>query len=305
MQKVSSLKFLLSFFVFFVFMFFANNANANIIYSQLDDSVEIPNSSIGASPDASFTEVAGHIKNLKFAYHDYGNGPGHFIGVAVVDLDAGISYYAHKIGTPNGCGSSYESTGLNAKTIVEFDETYEYKAYPCTGSNLVLDSTHKYGITMFRNSGGADTQRFYGSSTNTKDLYWYVENDSNFHDAQNSVTSFVLSNFNPSVVGVVDEPSRTINIAVPFGQDISSITPDVVVSDGATYSPSGAQNFNLPVTYTVTAVDGAIKKYKVKVTINCAVGCIESAAYNQVDDSVEINQSSISAFNTFTHFFNI
>jgi len=57
---------------------------------------------------------------------------------------------------------------------------------------------------------------------------------------------------------IIDAVNHTVDIEVAFGTDVSSLTPTITLSTGATVSPlSGvAQDFTLPVTYTVTAEDG-------------------------------------------------
>lgn len=52
----------------------------------------------------------------------------------------------------------------------------------------------------------------------------------------------------------VDNANKTITLEMPYGTDISSVTPEVVLGGTATsYTPTGAQNFSTgPVTYTIT-----------------------------------------------------
>lgn len=54
---------------------------------------------------------------------------------------------------------------------------------------------------------------------------------------------------------IIDATNHTIAVEVEFGTDLSSLEPTVTVSDGATLSPSGAQDFSGVFTYTVTAED--------------------------------------------------
>ena len=61
--------------------------------------------------------------------------------------------------------------------------------------------------------------------------------------------------------GVIDETDHRITVKVPFGKDISSLTPEVTVSDHAKYTRSdGAWQFDTPVTYVVTAEDGTTQQ---------------------------------------------
>lgn len=64
---------------------------------------------------------------------------------------------------------------------------------------------------------------------------------------------------------VVDATISVTNIIImlPFGTDVTALTPVITVSDYATVSPASGvvQNFTSPVTYTVTAEDGTTKIY--------------------------------------------
>jgi hypothetical protein len=76
------------------------------------------------------------------------------------------------------------------------------------------------------------------------------------------ITQFEISGFPGSIVGT------DISITVPYGSDLTSLTPTVVIT-GASVSPESgeAQDFSSPVTYTVTAWDTSVKAYLVTVTI--------------------------------------
>ncbi|MDW3195765.1 MAG: BspA family leucine-rich repeat surface protein [Cytophagales bacterium] len=57
---------------------------------------------------------------------------------------------------------------------------------------------------------------------------------------------------------VINETDHTISIEVVIETDLSSLTPTIAISDGATISPAATQvqDFSAAVTYTVTAEDG-------------------------------------------------
>jgi len=82
-----------------------------------------------------------------------------------------------------------------------------------------------------------------------------------------SITRFIFPN-NPSIQPEIMEEADAINATVPFGTNLTSLTPDVDVSPGATVSPGWnvPQNFTNPVNYTVTAQDGTKKTYTVTIT---------------------------------------
>ncbi|MEF3310731.1 DUF5018 domain-containing protein [Paenibacillus sp. GYB004] len=80
------------------------------------------------------------------------------------------------------------------------------------------------------------------------------------------ITSF--SFVSPAVVGTVNEASRTISVTVPYGTDVTSLTP-MITHTGASISPNSgvSRNFTNPVMYTVSAADGSTKSYTVTVNV--------------------------------------
>jgi hypothetical protein len=70
----------------------------------------------------------------------------------------------------------------------------------------------------------------------------------------------------------IDEEAKSIIVELPYGTDATALTPEFSISEGATISPEGAQDFSSPVTYTVTGVDGTTTAtYTVSVTIASGV----------------------------------
>ena len=65
----------------------------------------------------------------------------------------------------------------------------------------------------------------------------------------------------------IDEAAKTVTLVLPNGTALTSLTPTLTLSSGATYTPAGAQDFTSPVTYTITSEDkSATAAYKVTVT---------------------------------------
>ena len=85
---------------------------------------------------------------------------------------------------------------------------------------------------------------------------------------QKLITSFHLL-LNPVVMGAVDQTNYAVSLDVPYGTDLTSISPAIVASPGAGVLPPAntPQNFTNPVTYTVIAADGSTQTYKVTVNI--------------------------------------
>ncbi|MFT3752239.1 MAG: T9SS type A sorting domain-containing protein [Paludibacter sp.] len=52
---------------------------------------------------------------------------------------------------------------------------------------------------------------------------------------------------------VIDQTAKTITLQMPWGTDITNITPEVTISSANFYTPAGAQNFSTgPIVYAVT-----------------------------------------------------
>jgi len=92
--------------------------------------------------------------------------------------------------------------------------------------------------------------------------------------AQNSEKKIRYFNFVPTdnptltatIVCTIDEDSKLITATIPNNVDLSSMTPEIGLSPGATIDPTGVQNFTGKVTYTTTAEDGSTNIYEVQLT---------------------------------------
>ena len=87
------------------------------------------------------------------------------------------------------------------------------------------------------------------------------------HEEENEkiILSFVIN----EVPGNINEISKTVALALPFGTDITQLVPTIEVSEGATVDPASGevQDFTEPVVYTVTAINGTTASYTVTVTV--------------------------------------
>lgn len=82
--------------------------------------------------------------------------------------------------------------------------------------------------------------------------------------SEKKITSFSVNSLNATI----DESKSAITLLLPFGTDLTKLSPVVKVSDKATVSPKSETEVNLsePVKYTVTAEDKSKKEYTVTVT---------------------------------------
>lgn len=74
-------------------------------------------------------------------------------------------------------------------------------------------------------------------------------------------------------IGIIDKSNKTILVRVPSYTNVNSLTPNIVISSGATISPASqvAQDFSNPVNYTVTAEDGSTQTFSVSVVKEAGV----------------------------------
>jgi hypothetical protein len=89
--------------------------------------------------------------------------------------------------------------------------------------------------------------------------------DGDFRSNTKEITSFVAA----GKYGTINNTAGTITLALPYGTDLTSITPTIVTTSehASPYSPTGAQNFSGgSKTYTVTAEDGSTKTYNVSIS---------------------------------------
>jgi hypothetical protein len=91
-----------------------------------------------------------------------------------------------------------------------------------------------------------------------------------------AITGFTITS-PVSATGFIDEGTKTIAVTVPYGTDVTGLTPDIIHT-GVSVSPlSGtAQDFTNPVPYTVTAEDSSTVIYEVTVTAASVLNSIEA-----------------------------
>lgn len=94
------------------------------------------------------------------------------------------------------------------------------------------------------------------------------EDDAN--PIEKKITGFVFllteNPINVNVIAQINESAKTITAIMPEGTDVNGLIPDIEVSSGATVTPTIAQDFTNPVTYTVTGQDGSTATYTATVT---------------------------------------
>ena len=68
--------------------------------------------------------------------------------------------------------------------------------------------------------------------------------------------------------GIIKESNRTIELTLPFDTNVTSLTPQIVITGESVSPASGVpQDFSSPVVYRVRAFNGSTKDYTVSVTV--------------------------------------
>ena len=95
--------------------------------------------------------------------------------------------------------------------------------------------------------------------------------------------------FAQDVTASINEEAKTISATLPSDIDLTALTPTLVVSTKASVSPTGAQNFMNPVTYTVTAEDGTKATYTATFESDSSAKQITSFVFLLTNNPIEIN----------------
>lgn len=96
------------------------------------------------------------------------------------------------------------------------------------------------------------------------------------------------------VNGIIDTDNHSVLAQLPLTTDVTSLAPEITISDGASISPeSGAViDFTIPQTYTVTAENNSSVSYMVSVElVECASGN-EIITFEHNDSEYEIIKSN-------------
>jgi hypothetical protein len=109
------------------------------------------------------------------------------------------------------------------------------------------------------------------------------DSDSDNVSSEKSIISFSFE-LDGNQYAVSFDSERHGTVTVPYGTDVTSLVPTIVISAGSSINPlSGvAQDFTDPVTYTVSAADGSTAEYEVSVIVEDV-----SAIFDGADRLVE------------------
>lgn len=117
--------------------------------------------------------------------------------------------------------------------------------------DLMRDFSQEVSYTVYAEDG---TPNVYRVQVNNRPI-----------SSENEIESFSFEVDGTVTEGRIDRENGIITAEVPFS-DISALTPLITISDYATIAPSDEeeQDFTIPVTYTVTAENGDVRTYTVR-----------------------------------------
>ena len=83
-----------------------------------------------------------------------------------------------------------------------------------------------------------------------------------------AIMGFSFNGLKPTVTGTVYESTKTVELTVPYGTDVTALEP-TIIHTGVSVSPASGtvQDFTTPVLYTVTAADNSTQSYTVTVNV--------------------------------------
>ena len=114
-------------------------------------------------------------------------------------------------------------------------------------SQLTLQSNVNFGVEGIKYCNGAS-----GRETLEMTYNWTII-DEGPCNTETDIVAFTLA----GSIGIsVNANNHTVDVTTESDTELNNQTPDIVVSEGASISPTGAQDFSGPVVYTVTAEDG-------------------------------------------------
>ncbi len=175
--------------------------------------------------------------------------------------------------TPSGCSKEitafYFTSPAAIGTVNESTHTITVTVPEGTDVTSLIPTIVYTGLSINYNPG--TSQNFtnpviYTVTAEDKSTQGYVVTVTEYStpSSEKSITLFEFSFL--SITGHIDTINHTIEVDVPGGTDISSLTP-TVNHTGISLNPASgiSQNFSVPVTYTVTAEDSSSQHYIVYV----------------------------------------
>ncbi|GAB4446368.1 MAG: hypothetical protein Fur0028_00770 [Bacteroidales bacterium] len=130
----------------------------------------------------------------------------------------------------------------------------------------------------------------YNNSTVTQSITFTTEAAS----TEAEILSFDISG---QISSTINSTNATVDVVMPYGTDVTNLSPTITVSANATISPASgvAQDFTNPVTYTVTAQDNSTKIWTVTVStqLNNQAEIVSFDITNQVSSTINSTNATV------------
>jgi hypothetical protein len=171
--------------------------------------------------------------------------------------------------------SSANNSTQNTTTGTNNTNTTNKEVASTTGTKITGNTSSSAASGSTTASGSAETKETTTGTgnltTNTSETAQQTT-EAVVKSSEKKITSFVLL-LNPEVAGLIDETNYEITLNVPDGTDVKNLIPSIALSKGAKVLPVSdiSQDFSSPLTYMVTAEDGSIQNYIVKVNVSPAI----------------------------------
>ena len=181
-------------------------------------------------------------------------------GVLTIDGNADVT----AIGNPAN-SMSRGVASVNGTFLINGGSLTASGVYRAFEMDYTVPNEYKYwtGTT----TAGQDSGKLIGDGSTTEIDYThkYAKIEYALPSSEKDITAFSITGQS----GSTTISSNTVAVTMPYGTDVTALTPTITVSPGASVTPlsGAAQDFTSSVTYTVTAADASAETYTVTVAV--------------------------------------
>lgn len=268
-----------------VFCYFIFSLRISLLQGQISDAAEELKKVGSQEQKAQEAAVLGYIKKINdfnnlFKNHRFASNSFAFMQNQTMPYIWFKQFNLDQKGSTIQLSGQADNMDNYSRQVANFEKNEYVKKVAMLSSTIAAD-----GKVNFNTSLSLDPKIF----TYLKDLSLNIQAEEEETEEETEITGPAKNNqklitiFNfplkPEVKGQVNQEKFEIALEVPYGTDITSLSPDVIISPGASLSPaSGApKSFTNPVIYKVTAEDGSSQDYKVSVRVLEKQGMLASS----------------------------
>jgi len=225
---------------------------------------------VGSTAQVSGTTANNFANPLTYTVTAGDGSTQDYIVTVTVSANSAKALTAFSFTSPTATGTINES----AKTVavnVPFGTsvTALVASFTTTGASVKVGPTTQVSGTTANNFTSPLTYTITAADGSTQAYVVTVPIGAN---SAKALTGFSFTS--PSVTGSINESAKTVAVTVPFGTNVTALVASFTITGtsakvGSAVQASGttANNFNSPVTYTITASDGSTQGYVVTVTV--------------------------------------